>query len=87
MSTRQTSNSFPLSFATSGKTVSLTEIHAGHRLRKRLADLGLHVGMHVRVVQGSTGGPLILAVRNDTRLAIGRGMAQKIMVQHVEGDD
>lgn len=75
---------FPLTFASRGETVTLTEIRAGHRLRQRLGDLGLTVGMTVRVVQGDGTGPVILAVKNDSRLAVGRSMAQKIMVRHSE---
>jgi len=73
---------FPLTFAADGDTVALMEIRAGSALRKRLGDLGLNIGMQVRIVQSSTNGPLILAVTNDSRLALGRGMAQKIMVAH-----
>jgi len=71
---------FPLTFALPGEAVVLREIRAGDRLRKRLHALGLNIGMTVRVVQSATSGPLILAVTNDARLAIGYGMAQKIMV-------
>lgn len=77
-------NSYPLSFAPRGERVTLMEIRAGNRLRKRLSDLGLHIGMQVRVVQDDMHGPLILAVTDDARLALGRGMAQKIMVERVE---
>lgn len=77
-------NCYPLTFAPRGETVVLTEIRAGEKLRKRLADLGLHIGMQVRVVQGDASGPVILAVQNDARLALGRGMAQKIMVSPAE---
>lgn len=80
------SDSFPLTFATRGQTVALTEIRAGGKLRQRLGDLGLNIGMSVRVVQDDHCGPVILAVKNDARLAIGRGMAQKIMVRHFERD-
>lgn len=73
---------FPLTFAADGETVALTEIRTGSKLRKRLGDMGLNVGMQVRIVQSDTSGPLILAVTNDSRLAVGRGMAQKIMVTH-----
>lgn len=74
------SNIFPLTFAARGETVTLKEICAGDKLCKRLSDLGLHIGMQVRIVQGDSCGPVILAVANDCRLALGRGMAQKIMV-------
>lgn len=71
---------FPLTFAASGETVALVAIHAGDTLRQRLTELGLHIGMTLRVVQGERSGALIVAVKNDTRLALGRGMAQKMMV-------
>ncbi len=73
-----------LNTITAGQTVELTSIEGGRRLRKRLADLGLSVGQHVRVVQNPLIGPLILAVKEDTRLAIGRGMARRIRVRPPE---
>ena len=76
-------NRLPLSNVLPGETVELVEIHSGRTLRKRLADLGLNIGMTVRVVQGNHHGPVILAVKEDSRLAIGRGMAHKIMTRRV----
>lgn len=76
---------FPLTFAKRGEWVILKEIHAGDRLRRRLGELGLNMGMRVRIVQDKTSGPVILAVANDSRLAVGRGMAQKIIVECAEG--
>lgn len=70
----------PLSMVTAGETVELVQIREGKRLRKRLADLGLNVGLDIRVVQNCFSGPLILAVKEDARLAIGRGMAHQILV-------
>jgi Fe2+ transport system protein FeoA len=69
-----------LSMVAPGETVELVKIGEDKRLRKRLADLGLTVGLDVRVVQNSFAGPLILAVKEDSRLAIGRGMAHRIQV-------
>lgn len=74
------SAAMPLSMVSPGETVALVEIAAGQAFKKRLADLGLGTGMTVRVVQNNMPGPLILAVKDDTRLAIGRGMAHKIRV-------
>lgn len=76
-----TDASFPLTVATRGEHLVLVEIRAGDRLRSRLAALGLHPGMALRVVQSQPGGPLILAIHDDSRLAIGQGMAQKMMVR------
>ncbi|GAB4478002.1 MAG: hypothetical protein Kow00124_21890 [Anaerolineae bacterium] len=55
-------------------------VEGGRTLRKRLADLGISTGSEVRVVQ-NYGGPIILAVKEDARMAIGRGMAHRILVE------
>lgn len=69
----------PLTMIAPGRRVKLVQIKAGRRLRHRLTELGLTPGVGLEIVQDQ-GGPLLLAVR-DTRLALGRGMAHKIMVQ------
>lgn len=70
----------PLAMVAPGEEVRLTAIRGGRRMRRRLADLGLNLGLTVRVIQRDGHGPLILAVK-DSRLALGRGMAHKIMVE------
>ena len=72
-------NSFPLTLAGAGQAVKLIQITGGGCLRRRLTELGLTPGVELKVMRDD-GGPLLLAVR-DTRLALGRGMAQQIMVQ------
>lgn len=73
-------NTLPLTAVNRGETVTLAEVRAGSKLRRRLADLGLNMGTQVRIVQCDPNCPLILAVQNDSRLALGQGMAQQIMV-------
>ena len=70
----------PLSMVSPGEDVCLVAIQGGQQMRKRLADLGLNIGMTIHVVQRNSSGPLIVAVK-DSRLALGYGMAHKIMVQ------
>lgn len=65
--------------------VRVTAIYGGRRLRRRLADLGLNPGMHVRVIQHNGHGPIILGIK-DARMAIGYGMARKIMVEPSASD-
>lgn len=79
-SSRNQLGAIPLTMVTQGAHVRLMAISSGHRLRKRLADLGLTPGTCARVVRYDGHGPLILAVKNDSRLAIGRGMAEKMLV-------
>ena len=71
----------PLAMVRPGETVTLCQVTAGQSLRRRLADLGLVEGTVVRVVQSDGGGPLLVAFRDAARLALGRGMAQKIRVR------
>ena len=76
----------PLALAPAGTPLRLEAIRGGLRLRQRLADLGLTPGVVVRLVQNDPSGPLILALRDDARLALGRGMAAQVMVIE-EGPD
>lgn len=69
----------PLSMVAPGERVKLIQIEGGRRLRHRLTELGLTPGRELVVMQDE-GGPLLLAVQ-DSRLALGRGMAHKILVQ------
>lgn len=71
----------PLTMATPGEDVKLVAIRGGQRVRKRLADLGLTPGTVLQVVQADAWGPLIVAFKGDARLALGRGMAHKMMVE------
>lgn len=75
----------PLSMVPPGETVELAAIRGGRMLRRRLADLGFNIGMTVRVVQNPYRGPLIVAVKEDARVGIGRGEAHKIWVRRRKG--
>lgn len=69
-----------LAMVAPGETVRFVAIEGGHCLRKRLADLGLNAGEMISVIQSATHGPMILEVK-DSRLALGRGVAHKILVE------
>jgi Fe2+ transport system protein FeoA len=69
----------PLSMAAPGADVRLVEIHGDSQFKQRLADLGFNIGMQVRVVNDNGDGRLIVAVK-DSRLALGRGVAQRVIV-------
>jgi len=70
-----------LAMVAPGETVKLIGVRGGQRVSKRLADLGLTPDTIVRVVQANAYGPLIVAFKEDARLALGRGMAHKIEVE------
>jgi Fe2+ transport system protein FeoA len=73
---------YPLALASPGEKVRLVAVHGGRTFRKRLADLGLNIGMDFEIVQHDGFGPLILGVKG-SRLMIGRGMAHRIFVEPV----
>jgi ferrous iron transport protein A len=69
----------PLSMLSAGEEAQLVDIRGGHGIRRRLSAMGLNPGMKVTVVQNAMRGPIILGVM-DSRIALGRGMAHKILV-------
>lgn len=69
----------PLSAAKPGEYVVIRQISGGRTRRARLASMGLRPGDMVEVIANSGQGRLILG-HGHTRLAIGRGLAQVIMV-------
>ena len=58
--------------------------HRGERrITRRLLDLGLTKGCTFKVVQGSGRGPILVEVRG-TRIALGHGLASKILIEVLE---
>ena len=78
----QPEKNYMLSNAPIGILLQLDNIKGGTKLNRRLVELGLTPGIQLRVLQDS-GGPLIIAVR-DSRIALGRGMAEKLSVSVIE---
>ncbi|WP_456472267.1 FeoA family protein [Methanocaldococcus sp.] len=58
--------------------VRIIKIYGGEGIRRRLYDLGLIEGVTVEVVKNDFG-PIIVKVRGN-KVAIGRGIAKKILV-------
>lgn len=56
------------------------ELSGGSELASRLAAMGLVLGATLEVMQNSGRGPMLVRVR-DTRLALGRGEANKVLVE------
>lgn len=68
----------PLGFATTGEDNVIRRVGGNPEMKKHLEDMGFVTGGIVRVV-AEMGGNLIVDVK-DTRIAISREMAQKIMI-------
>ena len=69
----------PLSMVSSGEVVQVVAVRAGWGLQRRLAEMGLNPGVKVRVLNSQRPGPVVIDVRG-SRLALGQGVAHKIMV-------
>lgn len=69
----------PLSMVSSGEVVEVVAIRAGWGLQRRLAEMGLNPGVKIRVMNSQRPGPVVIDVRG-SRLALGQGVAHKIMV-------
>ena len=59
------------------------KLGGGQDLASRLSAMGLSVGSNVEMLQNRGHGPVLVLVR-DTRIALGRGQALKIMVEELE---
>ncbi len=68
----------PLMLASVGEENIIRKVGGNPELKKHLEDLGFVVGGTVRVMS-TTGGNLIVNVK-DTRVAISREMASRIMI-------
>lgn len=57
-------------------------IAGGRAVQRLLAAMGIRIGKTVRLLRGGNGhsGPVLIAV-GESRMALGRGMAQKILVE------
>jgi len=70
---------YPLAMAGDDQSLLVRAIHGGRRCRRQLMDMGLHPGRQITVIRGKGRGPLLIQT-GQTRLGLGRGMAEKIEV-------
>jgi ferrous iron transport protein A len=70
----------PLALVSTGETVVVENVRGGRKMRQRLLELGMNQGARIRVVRNEMSGPLIISVKEDGRLAVGRGMSNHILV-------
>jgi len=79
----------PLAVLPLGGRGKIARICGGRGLVRRLSDMGFVPDVEVKVVHSHAshnpgrGGPLVVEVK-DSRMALGRGVAMKIMVQELD---
>jgi Fe2+ transport system protein FeoA len=73
----------PLASVPPGRRVRITAHQGGRMLRARLLAMGLNLGREVEILQNNNG--LIILGVNGGRVALGRGISQKIMTEPADG--
>lgn len=69
----------PLAMICPGELVRVDDIKAGRGLLRRLTDMGLTPGVNIKIINSQRPGPVVIELRG-SRLVLGHGVAQKIMV-------
>lgn len=72
--------SLPLTEIKNGTRIRVAALRGGRDFQERVSSMGLYVGCEAEILINGAEGRMIIAV-NDTRIALGHGMAQKIMVK------
>ena len=73
---------FPLALAGEGERVRIAAFNGGRGVMFKMTEMGLPIGSELTVTQRPAGGPMVVA-RNDARIALGAGMAHRVMVARV----
>lgn len=71
----------PLKLMSVGKNAIIIDIDGGYKLRSRLMEMGFNKGTVVKVIRNDQG-PLIVGL-GESRMVVGCGMAQKILVEEM----
>ncbi|AMM53472.1 FeoA family protein [Pyrococcus kukulkanii] len=72
----------PLTALNEGEAGVVVDIQGGPNARAKLVAMGIAPGVTVKVIKGRGPGPMIIAV-GSSRIAIGWGIARKIIVRRV----
>lgn len=75
----------PLSAIRSGEKARIVAVSAGRGLNNRLASMGLVTNVEISVISNGHPGPFVISVKG-SRVMLGRGMANKIMVSGCDNE-
>nr|NJM04181.1 Fur family transcriptional regulator [Desulfobacula sp.] len=70
----------PLHKAKKGEKLIVRELEAGQQMQLRISSMGLKIGDPIEIVSSGFGGQVVIAT-GENRMVLGKGMAEKIMVQ------
>jgi len=72
-------NARPLSEVAEGEMVKVLSIDSGRGLRSRLTTMGILPKTELKVLRNGGRGPFVIGIKA-SRMVLGRGAAEKIMV-------
>ncbi len=72
----------PLLNIETGQKVKLIRVDAGEDLKSRLAALGMVPNVQITIINKDRPGPFVVSFKG-SRIALGRGMTEKIMVRPI----
>lgn len=75
------SSYIPLNAISIGRYAEVKNVDGGEMMCKRLMEMGVNKGAVIEVIRNDAG-PLIVGL-GQSRFVLGRGMAQKVMVQEI----
>lgn len=76
---RMTGGQLPLAMASNGDRLWVVQIKGGHRMVRRLTDVGIVQGSEITVVSRTESGSVIVALQG-CRIGLGAGMAHRVIV-------
>ncbi len=62
-----------------GEKRIILAFEGGSEFQQRITSMGLYIGCEVEVIGGSAGGGILVGA-NDSRIALGCGMAKKVIL-------
>jgi len=80
--TRNSGSPIPLAFLPVGSEGQIIEFQGGRGMMQKMAEMGFTQFTKVRVVSSNFPGPVLVDVK-DSRIALGCGIAMKIIVNEV----
>lgn len=75
----KTARKFPLAMAAMGDRLWIVQIQGGHRMIRRLMDLGLTQGSEITIVSRTESGSMIVGFQG-CRIGLGAGIAHRVIV-------
>jgi Fe2+ transport system protein FeoA len=78
-----TRKAVPLTSIKENTRVKIASLGGGTVCKSKLTAMGMHVSLMIKVMHNEDKGPVLIEVKG-IRIALGQGMASKILVDHAD---